>query len=275
MKQIEAVIFDWAGTTVDYGCMAPIYAMQEAFATHKLVITLDEIRKPMGMLKIDHIKAVLEMERVKIHFHEIHHRQPIHADVQEIYNDFVKNIFDNLHLYTQLIEGVLTVQDYLRQHKIKIGSTTGYTRDMLHIVADSAKQQGYVPDCTVTADEVKRGRPYGYMLHQNIAALDVLDTRSVVKVGDTIVDIQEGLYAGCWSVGVVKGSSMLGLSETEVSAMPAHELNLRMRNVRYQMLYSGAHFVIDSIDELPWVIELIHEKMNSGRQIMKEPTHAV
>jgi phosphonoacetaldehyde hydrolase len=275
MKQIEAVIFDWAGTTVDYGCMAPIYAMQEAFATHKLVITLDEIRKPMGMLKIDHIKAVLDMERVKIHFHEAHHRQPSNTDVQEIYNDFEKNIFDNLHLYTQLIEGVLTVQDYLRQHKIKIGSTTGYTRDMLHIVADSAKQQGYAPDCTVTADEVKRGRPYGYMLHQNIAALDVLDTHSVVKVGDTIVDIQEGLYAGCWSVGVVKGSSMLGLSETEVSAMPAHELSLRMRNVRYQMLYSGAHFVIDSIDELPWVIELIHAKMNSGRQITKEFAHAV
>ncbi len=64
MKRIEAVIFDWAWTTVDYGCMAPIHAMQEAFKQDKLNVTVDEIRQPMGMLKADHIKAVLNMDRV-------------------------------------------------------------------------------------------------------------------------------------------------------------------------------------------------------------------
>jgi len=61
---IRAVIFDWAGTTVDYGCFAPVQAFQEAFAHHGVPVTLEETRKPMGMLKRDHIRTMLRMERI-------------------------------------------------------------------------------------------------------------------------------------------------------------------------------------------------------------------
>ena len=64
MRKIEAVIFDWAGTTVDYGCFAPVQAFQEAFAHHGVPVTLEETRKPMGMLKRDHIRTMLRMERI-------------------------------------------------------------------------------------------------------------------------------------------------------------------------------------------------------------------
>jgi phosphonoacetaldehyde hydrolase len=261
MKQIEAIIFDWAGTTVDYGCMAPIYAMQEAFIAFNLSITLDEIRKPMGMLKLDHIKTVLAMERVRAHFHATHNRYPESQDIEKIYIEFEKNIFLNLHQHTKLIPGILIVQDYLRAHKINIGTTTGYTKEMIKIVAESAKKQGYSPDYIISSDEVSRGRPYPYMLHQNIRELGIQDVRNVIKVGDTIVDIQEGLYAGCWSVGVIKGSSLLGLNENETASMPTKELKKKIKTIRYQMLAAGAHFVLDSIEELPSVIELIQQKL--------------
>ena len=204
MKQLEAVIFDWAGTTVDYGCMAPILAMKHAFLQQELSITLDEIREPMGMLKIDHIKAILNMERVKLDFNEKFGRYSEHHDIQKIYDQFEIHIFSMLHEHTEIIPGVLDVQSYLRNHGIKIGSTTGYTKKMIDIVAESAKDQGYEPDFIIAADQTKRGRPYPYMLHQNLMALDIQDTRSVMKVGDTLVDIQEGLYAGCWTIGVKK-----------------------------------------------------------------------
>jgi phosphonoacetaldehyde hydrolase len=275
MKQMEAVIFDWAGTTVDYGCMAPIYAMQKAFSEYQLLITLDEIRQPMGMLKKDHIKAVLEMSRVKKHFHDVYHKYPETVDIEKLYADFEKNIFLNLDQHTQLIDGILEVQTYLRKHHIKMGSTTGYTRAMIDIVAESAKKQGYQPDYIISSDQVKKGRPYPYMLHQNLMALDVRDLRQVVKVGDTIVDIQEGLYAGCWSVGVVKGSSMLGLNASEAASMPDAELSERVQVVKYEMLAAGAHFVIDTIGELPSLIDLIHHRMNSGENIKMESSCVV
>lgn len=270
MGQIEAVIFDWAGTTVDYGCMAPIYAMQDAFSHANLSITLDEIRKPMGMLKIDHIKTVLDMDRVKNHFHEIFKRYPEISDIQSIYEQFEKNIFANLDQYTTLIAGILSVQDYCRKKNIKIGSTTGYTKDMVKIVADSAKQQGYLPDYIVASDQVKQGRPYPYMLFENLVALDVKDMRKVLKVGDTIVDIEEGLYAGCWTIGVIKGGSMMGLSEDETNALSATELNQRIKKIRYQMLIAGADYVIDSIGDLPFIIDLINHKLNYEQNTMNK-----
>lgn len=262
MKQLEAVIFDWAGTTVDYGCMAPILAMQKAFAHHHLPVTIEEIRQPMGMLKIDHIKTILSMDRVKHSFHEHYHRDAQPDDIAAINQQFEENIFSILHQHTTIIPDILDVQQYLRDQHIKIGSTTGYTTKMIAIVAESAKKQGYTPDYIISSDEVKHGRPYPYMLHQNIAALDVKDTKCVVKVGDTIVDILEGRYAGCWSIGVIKGGSMLGLNETEVNQLDKEDLHHRMNQIRHDMLLAGADFVIDSIGELPSTLGIIQQRLH-------------
>ena len=57
-NKIEAVIFDWAGTTVDYGCFAPVEVFLEVYKNRGVNITLEEAREPMGMLKIDHIRAL-------------------------------------------------------------------------------------------------------------------------------------------------------------------------------------------------------------------------
>ena len=64
MGKIEAVIFDWAGTTVDFGCFAPVQAFVEVFKHFGIEPTMEEVRKPMGMLKRDHIKTMLSMERI-------------------------------------------------------------------------------------------------------------------------------------------------------------------------------------------------------------------
>ena len=63
---IEGVIFDWAGTTVDYGCFAPVQAFMEAFAHYGVPVTAEETRKPMGMLKRDHIRTMLELSLIHI-----------------------------------------------------------------------------------------------------------------------------------------------------------------------------------------------------------------
>lgn len=71
----EAVIFDWAGTTVDYGSFAPVQAFMEVFEEYGIEPTIEETRKPMGMLKWDHIKTMLEMERIGKEFEEVHGRK--------------------------------------------------------------------------------------------------------------------------------------------------------------------------------------------------------
>ena len=71
-RKIEAVIFDWAGTTVDYGCFAPVQAFITAFEEYGITPTFDEVREPMGMLKRDHIRTMMNMERIHEEWKRVH-----------------------------------------------------------------------------------------------------------------------------------------------------------------------------------------------------------
>ena len=191
----EGIIFDWAGTTVDYGCMAPVRAFDEAFKSFGIEPTMEEIRKPMGMLKIDHVRTMLQMERINNLWKEKYNRDWTEDDVQKIYEISERKIFEVLDKYTDIKPHVLETIIEIRNKGLKIGSTTGYTSDMMKIVTDRAKQQGYTPDFWISPDMVNsKGRPYPYMIFRNMEALELTSVDKVLKVGDTIADrdMQEG-----------------------------------------------------------------------------------
>jgi phosphonoacetaldehyde hydrolase len=257
MDKIEGVIFDWAGTTVDYGCFAPLHVFIEVFKEKNVSITLDEARKPMGLLKIEHIRALLEMPRVKQEWQNVHGTVPSEADVQELYPKFEEKLFKSLAEFTTPIPGVLAVIDSLRKKGIKIGSTTGYTGEMIEIVAENAKKKGYAPDVIATSDLVKEGRPYPWMCYYVAMKLGIYPMNHLMKIGDTTTDMLEGRNAGMWTVGVILGSSTLGLTEEEVNSMDAALLEQKKEVARKELYDAGAHYVIDSIKDLPQLIEKI------------------
>ena len=129
----------------------------------------------------------------------------------------------------------------------------------MDVVIPSAAKLGYVIDNCVTSDNLPGGRPKPYMIYQNMCEMGIASPRSVVKVGDTISDIKEGVNAGVWSVGIILGSNELALTEEEVAAMPADGLKARMLDVRYRMYAAGADYVIDDITELPMLIEVLNK----------------
>ena len=88
MHKVDAVIFDWAGTAVDYGSFAPVQAFADVFKAYGIEPTLDEIRKPMGMLKIDHIRTMLDMPRINGLWKEIYKREPSQEDALKMYGIF-------------------------------------------------------------------------------------------------------------------------------------------------------------------------------------------
>lgn len=255
---IKGVIFDWAGTTIDYGCFSPVGAFIEAFKSKGIEITIDEAREPMGMLKIDHTRAILNMPRVKKLFKEKYNREATEEDINQLYDKFEKVLFSSLSDYVKFNPYVLEVLDELRTREIKIGTTTGYTKEMMDIILPIANEQGYNPDFTIASDEVKKGRPYPYMINENAKVLGIDDMKVLVKVGDTVVDIKEGKNAGTFTVGVILGSSELGLTYDEVNNMNKHELKIKMNLVREKLLNAGADYVIDDMRGLIDVIEKIN-----------------
>ncbi len=258
--KIEAVIFDWAGTTVDYGCFAPLEVFMKIFQKRGVEITAAEARKPMGLLKIDHVRALTEMPRIADEWKGVFGQLPTEADIHEMYEEFEEILFSILPSYATLIDEVKEVIASLRERGIKIGSTTGYTREMMEIVAKEAALQGYKPDFLVTPDDVPAGRPYPWMCYKNAMELGVYPMNHMIKVGDTVSDMKEGRNAGMWTVGVILGSSELGLTEEEVESMDSVELREKIEIVRNRFVENGAHFTIETMQELENVMEHIEKQ---------------
>ena len=261
MKKIECIIMDWAGTAVDYGCFAPVAAFVESFKAAGVEVTPAETRTYMGLTKIEEVRALFEIPRVKEEFRARYGRDYNDADVQARYAEFQRVLFTTLEDYAAPIPGVPEVIARLRAQGIKVGSTTGYTREMMDVVIPAAERMGYKIDACVTSDCLPAGRPYPYMIYQNMIELAIPSVDCVMKYGDTIADIKEGVNAKVWTVGVILGSNELGLTEEETAALPAEELEKRKADVRRRMLEAGAHYVVDSIEQLPEVIKDINQKL--------------
>lgn len=261
MRKIECVIMDWAGSAVDYGCFAPVAAFIDSFKGIDVPVTAEEARKPMGLTKIDHVRALFKMERIGEAFRKRYGRPFNEDDVQGRYGEFKKNLFATLTDFTDPIPGVVETVNALREKGIKFGSTTGYTEEMMKVVVPSAEAKGYKVDNWVTSDHLPAGRPQPYMIYKNMCDLAVPSRFSVLKYGDTVSDIKEGVNAGVWSVGVVMGSNVMGLTEEDVKQLPAAELERRKLDARMKLYAAGAHYVVDNITELPALIEAINARM--------------
>lgn len=246
--QFDGVIFDWAGTTVDYGCFAPVQAFIEVFRHFGIEPTMAEVREPMGMLKIDHIRTMLQMERICGCFAEKYGRRPDENDVLAMFNMFEEKLLSILHNFAEVKDGVCEMVRALRAQGLKIGSTTGYNDKMMAIVVPAAKANGYAPDVWFSPDSVGgSGRPKPYMIFKNMEALGLCDVRRVLKVGDTASDIAEGKNAGVKTVGIIEGSSMMGLTKEEYESLSAAERAVYDDKTKKSYIEAGADYVIQDI----------------------------
>lgn len=249
---VEAVIFDWAGTTVDYGCFAPVQAFIETFKAAGVEPTVQETREPMGMLKIDHIRTMLKMDRIAAEWERVHGAAPCEDDVHALYEPYEKRLLSILHNFASPKPHVLDAVAQIRQMGIRIGSTTGYNDKMMAIVAPAAREAGYEPDFMITPDAVGgHGRPYPYMMFRNMEALGVTDVRRAVKVGDTVSDIREGKNAGCISIGVVEGSSEMAMAQEQFDALCDDDKAAAREQASSVFHAAGADAVINTFAELP------------------------
>jgi len=263
--RVQGIIMDWAGTAVDYGCMAPVQVFLEIFREEGILPTIEEVRAPMGVLKWDHIKTMLDMPRLGKLFEQRFGRPYTAEDVDSMHEAFEPKLLEILPRYSNPIAHVVEVVDQLREDGLKIGATTGYNDTMMNIVAGKAREYGYAPDYWLTPDSVHgKGRPYPYMIYANMLQLNMGMPWQVIKVGDTASDMQEARNAGVWAVGVVKGSSMLGLTEEEVAAMEAGTLRDHIDAAKQRFIDSGAHYVIEKISHLPDIVGVVNERLREG-----------
>jgi len=263
---LQAVIVDWAGTTVDYGCFSPTAPFVQVFASRGVTLTLAQARAPMGLMKRDHIRAIAQMPAVAEQWQAVNGQPCTEADIDALFDKFVPLQLAILREYAAPIPGVVETIARLRQHGLKIGSSTGYTRAMMEILAPEAARRGFAPDSWVCSTDVPQGRPAPWMIYHNAQNLNVFPMEALVKIGDTIPDIEEGLNAGAWTVGVARTGNELGLSESEVAELAPTELQQRLDKIKQRFLQAGAHYVIDSLADCWPVLEHINQRLKKGQK---------
>jgi phosphonoacetaldehyde hydrolase len=244
--------------------MAPVEAFRIVFANEGVPISVAEARAPMGAHKRDHIAAICKQEEVRKRWWDQHGAYPDPNDVERMFQAFIPTQIKILPNYSKLIPGTIKTVYQLQDWNLKIGSTTGFTRPMMELLLEEADKQRYKPDSSVAATDVPKGRPYPFMCLQNAINLQVSSVQSCVKVDDTIPGIEEGLNAGMWTVGLSASGNEVGLSLEDFLALSELERIDRVRKANKRMFEADAHYVVETIADLPPIIEEIEERMSAG-----------
>ena len=265
-KQLTAIVFDWAGTTIDHGSCAPAAVFLEIFRRRGVEITTAQAREPMGRAKRDHIATVGRMAEVDRRWREQHAgREMSEADIDAMYADFLPLQKETLAQHSQLIEGVPGIADWCRSQGLKIGSTTGYTRELLEIVASAAREQGYAPECALGAEDAPQGRPAPFLLYEVARQLQVYPLWTMVKVDDTPVGIEAGRNAGCWTIGVTRTGNGVGLSVSEWQQLSREEQHQRLSVAEQSLRKAGAHAIVESVADIRPVLQQFTSQLASGQ----------
>jgi len=262
---VKMVILDWAGTTLDYGCYAPAVVFIEVFKRRGVEITMEQARRPMGLKKLDHIRAISQQDEVAMLWQQVHNKKCTEADVQDMFEkDFVPLQIACIADYSELIPGTVEAVNELKSRGIKIGSSSGYFTEAMEINLREAKKQGYSPDTNSCASDVPAGRPEPWMVISNMQQARIFPPQAVVKVDDTKPGIEEGLNTGTWTIGLAKTGNEVGLNLQELAALSEEQVKRKVDKAADGLAKTGAHYVVESISDVPEVIREIEQRLKMG-----------
>ncbi|AXC49456.1 phosphonoacetaldehyde hydrolase [Paracoccus suum] len=257
MSKFKAVVFDWAGTMIDFGSFAPVDAVITAFGRFGIEVSAADARKPMGARKWDHIREMLDEPHIAAQWHAGGRTDAADADVDSIHAEFVPLMETMAADHATLVPGALETVNWLRARGIRIGSTTGYPRSIMERILPVAAAQGYAPDNLVCSGDLAEGRPGPLMMYRCFIDLVAHPPQSVIKVDDTAPGIAEGIAAGCVTVGLSLSGNEAALSASELAALPAAERDALRAKATAVLRDAGADHVIDTVADLPALIERI------------------
>ena len=201
-QPIQLAMFDMAGTTVNDkvdGHPLMVISMMRAFAKHGIELSPDLINKHRGKQKSEAIQTLLR---------EVAELPPADAERvgDGVYSEFLHELESNLSSISE-IDGTTELFRHLKSKDIHIGVGSGFPMQVIQAIIS---QLGWLNegllDYVGSAEQVGVGRPNPKMIHDAMQQFNITDGRKVLKIGDTIVDVQEGKNAGVWTVAVLTGS---------------------------------------------------------------------
>ncbi|MDZ4810046.1 MAG: HAD hydrolase-like protein [Bacteroidota bacterium] len=196
---IKLAVFDMAGTTVDDKNFVA-QAFQKAFANQGIEIEAEHANPLMGYHKPLAIQMMLEKIGV----------DPDAEFIEEIHADFENEMMDFYETAPE-VKTMPGAEDFfllLKERGVRVALNTGFSKNIADVIVERFqwKEKGLVDDY-IGSNEVEMGRPYTFMIAELMKRAGVQDPNEVAKIGDTTVDIEEGINAGCrYVIGVTTGA---------------------------------------------------------------------
>jgi phosphonoacetaldehyde hydrolase len=220
----------------------------------------------MGLPKWHHIQALGRLPRVAAAWAAMHGRPFDDADVDRLYAEFTPMNRAAVRRHAELVPGVPALVAQLRARGIRIGSTTGYNREIMDELAPLAAAQGFVPDNLVCAGDVAENRPAPLGMYRCFLDLGVWPAHRVVKVDDTVPGLLEGRHAGCWSVAVLASGNELGLTAAEWRDADRAERERGRALAKARLADGQPDYAIDTVADLPAVLDAIEVRLSRGER---------
>ena len=219
-SKFKLAVLDIAGTTVVDKDFVAISFVQ-AFIHFGVDLAIEEINPLMGFKKTEAIATVLKEKKIEV----------TESKVKLIHDMFVAEMmkFYSNSPEVEPIKGAEEFFLFLKEKDIVVTLDSGFPRVIVDVILDRLQwlEKGFI-DFYIASDEVEKGRPFPFMINELMKRAGVTDTKSVLKVGDTMVDIQEGFMSGC---GLVAAVTTGAYSRSELAVY-------------------NPHYIVDSLKEL-------------------------
>ena len=256
---IRACIFDLGGTIVDKYSLSPFLSLKSAFKRHNILIPNALIFKDMGKHKLDHINDILLNDYVSLCWEKNYGKKPCDKSSNKVFstfNDIQLEASKNIDIIPETNSAI----KYLRSNRIRTACTTGFNFENMMQVQHRLNKNGIYLDSYVSSTCLgKPSRPDPSMIYKNMMNLNIVNSRQVLKIDDTVVGIEEGKNAGCWTLGVAKWSTNMKVKSIEEAiSITDEEISDRLLESYDILTNSGADFVIDDLNELPNIINMIN-----------------
>jgi phosphonatase-like hydrolase len=212
---IKMVVLDMAGTVLNEDNV--VYkTLQKAINETGFTFTLDEVlAEGAGKEKLQAIKSILDV------YAQVHDENL----ANDIYNRFIvylKDAYATLEILPQ--DNAEDLFGQLKGKEILVVLNTGYNTETAQTLINKLGwERGVQYDSLVTATDVDHNRPDPDMIWLAMERFGIVDALEVAKVGDSIIDIEEGKNAGCsLNIGITTGAHTFGQLQT---AKPDHIIN--------------------------------------------------
>ena len=257
---IKACIFDLGGTIVDRYSLTSSLSLKKLFSNRGLSVNNQLIQKNIGMNKEDHILTIMNQRFVADQWLQRYNDYPDEFDMRILFNEFNEIQCEHSDKMIDILPETKDCISYLRFNYIKTGCTTSFNKENMEIIKDKLERNNIELDSYVSSTCLnKQSRPHPDMIQKNMDNLGITYPNQVMKIDDTVVGIEEGKNAGCITVGVARWSINMNINNiNDAYYLGIHEIQDQLKESRKVLKGSGADYVIDTLDELPRIIEDIN-----------------